>query len=64
MQIDHTTCAKKKRNTVSKIIEIVDNSNFDARGSAESRKIGLETLRLAVFDQIRLFHQWVRVKLT
>ena len=55
MQIDHTTCAEKKRNTVSKIIKIVDNSNFDARGQAESRKIGLETLRLTVFDQILIF---------
>ena len=52
--------SKNSRSFLKKL----DNSKFDAQGRAETRKIGLETLRLAVFDQIRLFHQWVRVKLT
>ena len=41
-----TTYAKKKKKRKKK-----DNVNFDAQGRAESRKNGLVTLRLAVFEQ-------------
>ena len=39
-------------------LKILDKSNFDAQGRAESRKIGLMTLRSAVFEQYRLFHRF------
>ncbi len=57
-----TTCAKKKTEhsfrkskTSRRFLKKSDNINFDVRGRAESRKIVLETLRWAVFEQTRLF---------
>ena len=49
---------QKKTDNDVEIVKIVnvfkkslDNSNFDAQGRAKSRKIGLGTLRLAIFEQ-------------
>ena len=43
------TRCKKSKNSKS-FLKDSDNSNFYAQGRAESRKIGLVTLRLAVFE--------------
>ena len=51
------TRCENSRNSKS-FLKNSDISNFDAQGREEFRKIGLVTLRLAIFEQYRLLHRF------
>ena len=45
------------------VLKNSDNTVFDAQWAAESKKIVSVKLQSVIFEQYRLFHQWVGVKL-